>query len=70
MRTNHILRDLFLVGGLLLGAGSFASAQEQQVRQIKQQQANESIAQDDFVREAQAEFGANLVAESIKPIGG
>ena len=31
MRTRVILRDLLLVGGLLLGAGSLASAQEQQV---------------------------------------
>ena len=31
MRTSVILRDLFLVGGLVLGAGSLASAQEQQV---------------------------------------
>ena len=31
MRTSLILRDLLLVGSLLLGAGSLASAQEQQV---------------------------------------
>jgi len=41
---------------------------EQQGRQLKQQQASDSIAQDDFVREAQAELGASLVTESIKPI--
>jgi DNA polymerase-3 subunit gamma/tau len=42
---------------------------EQQARQLRQQQASDSIAQDNFVREAQAELDANLVAESIRPIG-
>ena len=41
---------------------------EQQNKQLKQQQASDSIAQDSFVREAQAELDANLIAESIKPI--
>jgi len=41
---------------------------EQQTKQLRQQQANDSIAQDDFVREAQAELDAKLVTESIKPI--
>ena len=41
---------------------------EQQGKQLKQQQASDSIAQDSFVREAQAELGAELIAESIKPI--
>lgn len=41
---------------------------EQQTRQFRQQQANDSIAQDDFVREAQAELDASLITESIKPI--
>ncbi|MBI5439220.1 MAG: DNA polymerase III subunit gamma/tau [Nitrosomonadales bacterium] len=44
------------------------AAVEQQAKQLKQQQACDSIAQDTFVREAQAELGANLIAESIKPI--
>ena len=41
---------------------------EHQDKQLKQQQASDSIAQDGFVREAQAELGATLIAESIKPI--
>jgi DNA polymerase-3 subunit gamma/tau len=41
---------------------------EHQGKQLKQQQASDSIARDSFVREAQAEFGATLVPESIKPI--
>jgi DNA polymerase III subunit gamma/tau len=41
---------------------------EHQDKQFKQQQASDSIARDSFVREAQAELGATLVPESIKPI--
>ncbi|HEU0283195.1 MAG TPA: DNA polymerase III subunit gamma/tau [Gallionella sp.] len=40
---------------------------EQQAKQLRQQQANDSIARDDFVREAQSELDADLIAESIKP---
>ncbi len=41
---------------------------EHQGKQLKQQQASDSIELDIFVREAQSEFGAILVPESIKPI--
>jgi len=41
---------------------------EQQDKEFKQQQANEAIAEDSFVKEAQAEFGASLVEDSIKPL--
>jgi len=41
---------------------------EQHSKQLRQQQATDSIARDDFVREAQAEFDANLITESIKSI--
>jgi len=41
---------------------------EQQCKQLKQQQASVSIEQDRFVRDAQAELDASLIAESIKPI--
>jgi DNA polymerase-3 subunit gamma/tau len=41
---------------------------EQQARQLRQQQADDSIAQDGFVRDAQAELGAGVVTDSIKPI--
>ena len=41
---------------------------EHQGKQLKQQQASDSIARDSFVREAQSEFGATLVPESVKPI--
>jgi DNA polymerase-3 subunit gamma/tau len=41
---------------------------EQNDKQLKQQQANDAVAQDSFVIEAQRELGASLIAESIKPI--
>lgn len=41
---------------------------EQQNKEFKQQQASDAISNDSFVREAQAELGASLIAESIKPI--
>ena len=41
---------------------------EQQSNHLKRQQASDSIAQDSFVREAQAELDADLIAESVKPI--
>jgi DNA polymerase-3 subunit gamma/tau len=41
---------------------------EQQGKQLKQQLANDSIAQDDFVRAAQAELDAKLIEESVKPL--
>jgi hypothetical protein len=55
---------------IMLGKAEAATpaAVEQQAKQFKQQQACDSIAQDIFVREAQAELGASLIAESVKPI--
>lgn len=44
------------------------AAIERQARQHRQKQADDSIMQDEFVRQAQAELGASLVPESIKPI--
>jgi DNA polymerase-3 subunit gamma/tau len=41
---------------------------ERQGRELRQQQANISIEQDNFVREAQAELGASLMTETIKPL--
>lgn len=40
---------------------------EQRNKQLKQQQADDSIAHDDFVRDAQAELEARLIEESVKP---
>jgi DNA polymerase-3 subunit gamma/tau len=41
---------------------------EHQTKQVRQQQASESIAQDPFVINALEQLDASLVAESIKPI--
>ena len=41
---------------------------EHQDKQIRQQQAGDSIAHDSFVQEAQAELDATLIGDSIKPI--
>ena len=59
---------LNIVLGKTEAATATPAAIEQQSKQLKQQQASDSIAQDSFVREAQAELDANLIAESIKPI--
>ncbi|MEI7842854.1 MAG: DNA polymerase III subunit gamma/tau [Gallionellaceae bacterium] len=44
------------------------AAVEQQEKQTRQQQAEEAIKQDAFVREAQAVLGAQIIESSIKPI--
>ena len=44
------------------------AAVEQQEKQTRQQQAEDAIKQDTFVREAQAQFGAQLVESSIRPV--
>ncbi len=43
---------------------------EQEHKQIRQQAADESIAQDEFVREAQQRLDASLLPESVKPLTG
>jgi DNA polymerase-3 subunit gamma/tau len=44
------------------------AAVEQQVKQSRQQQAEEAIRQDVFVREAQAKLGAQLIEGAIRPV--
>ena len=53
-----------------LGVNNVATpaAVEQHVKQTRQQQAVEAIAQDPFVREAQAQLGAQILEETIKSI--
>ncbi|MEO8331239.1 MAG: DNA polymerase III subunit gamma/tau [Gallionella sp.] len=55
---------------IVLGGNQTATpaVMEQKTKQFKQQQASDAIAQDGFVREAQAELDATLIAESIKGI--
>ncbi len=52
-----------------VGAESTATpaAVEQRVKQTRQQQAVDAIMQDPFVREAQAQLGAQVIEDSIKP---
>jgi DNA polymerase-3 subunit gamma/tau len=54
-----------------LGASNAAvtpAAVEQKEKLTRQQQAEEAIKQDPFVREAQAVLGAQIVESSIKPL--
>jgi DNA polymerase-3 subunit gamma/tau len=44
------------------------AAVEAKIKQEKQEGAEESIANDDFVKTIQAEFGATVVPGSIRPI--
>ncbi|MGE5757797.1 MAG: DNA polymerase III subunit gamma/tau C-terminal domain-containing protein, partial [Sideroxydans sp.] len=44
------------------------AAVEQHEKQTRQQQAEEAIKQDTFVREAQAQLGAQLIESSIRPV--
>ncbi len=44
------------------------AAVEQHEKQTRQQQAEEAIRQDSFVREAQAHLGAQVVESSIRPV--
>jgi DNA polymerase-3 subunit gamma/tau len=41
---------------------------EQQVKQTRQQQAENAIRQDAFVREAEVQLGAQVIDSSIKPV--
>ncbi len=47
---------------------STPAAAEQQEKLARQQQATAAIMQDPFVREAQAQLGAQVIEDSIKPI--
>jgi DNA polymerase-3 subunit gamma/tau len=55
---------------ILLGKPDVATPAhvENQVKQARQEQANASIAQDPFVREAQDQLAAKLIPDSIKSI--
>jgi DNA polymerase-3 subunit gamma/tau len=66
--TDYFAKPIKL--NIVLGESESATPAviEQQSKFLKQQQASDSIAQDRFVREAQAELDANLIEESIKPI--
>ena len=65
---NHFGRPIRLT--IVLGKVTSATPAkiELQNQQEKQDQANSSIAEDEFVKDAEAVFGASLVPGSIKPV--
>ena len=72
-KLQSALSDYFakpIILNIVLGKTETATPAviEHQDKQFKQQQASDSIVQDGFVREAQAELDAELIAGSIKPI--
>ena len=72
-KLQSALSDYFakpIILNIVLGITETATPAviEHQDKQFKQQQASDSIVQDGFVREAQAELDAELIAGSIKPI--
>ncbi|CAH1904204.1 DNA polymerase III subunit tau [Candidatus Nitrotoga sp. HW29] len=66
--TDYFVQPVRL--SVTLGVNNVATpaAVEQQVKQTRQQHAVEAIMQDPFVREAQAQLGAQILEETIKSI--
>ncbi|RFC33037.1 MAG: DNA polymerase-3 subunit gamma/tau [Candidatus Nitrotoga sp. MKT] len=66
--TDYFVQSVRL--SVTLGVNNMATpaAVEQQVKQTRQQHAIEAIMQDPFVREAQAQLGAQILEETIKSI--
>ena len=72
-KLQEALRDYFarpMKLNIVFGENEFATPAvvEQQAKELRQQEACDSIERDSFVREAQAELDARLIVESIKPI--
>ncbi len=65
--TDYFAQPVRLV--ITLGAAGVATpaAAEQHEKQTRQQQAADAITQDQFVREAQAQLGAQVIEDTIKP---
>jgi len=65
--SNHIGKSVTIL--IETGKASHSiAAVEAKIKQEKQEGAEESIANDDFVKTIQAEFGATVVPGSIRPI--
>ncbi|MDP1679366.1 MAG: DNA polymerase III subunit gamma/tau [Candidatus Nitrotoga sp.] len=66
--ADYFVQPVRLV--VMLGVNNVATpaAAEQQVKQTRQQHAVEAIMQDPFVREAQAQLGAQILEKTIKSI--
>lgn len=66
--ADYFVKPVRLVVTLGVSNVATPAAVEQQVKQTRQQQAVEAIIQDPFVREAQAQLGAQILEETIKSI--
>jgi DNA polymerase-3 subunit gamma/tau len=66
--AEYFAQPVRLVVALGTANAATPAAVEQHEKQTRQQQAVEAITQDPFVREAQAQFGAQIIEGSIKPI--
>jgi len=66
--AEYFAQPIKLVVALGTANAATPAAVEQREKQTRQQLAVEAIAQDPFVREAQAQLGAQVVENSIKPI--
>jgi len=64
---EYFAQPVKLVVALGTSGTATPAAVEQHVKQTRQQQAVEAITQDPFVREAQAQLGAQVIENSIKP---
>ena len=63
----YFARPVKLAVALGTANAATPAAAEQREKQTRQQLAAEAIAQDPFVREAQAQLGAQIIENSIKP---
>ncbi|MDD5180124.1 MAG: DNA polymerase III subunit gamma/tau [Gallionellaceae bacterium] len=66
--TEYFAQPVRLLVTLATASITTPAAVEQQEKQVRQQQATAAIMQDPFVREAQAQLGAQVIEDSIKPI--
>ncbi|CAG0938069.1 DNA polymerase III subunit gamma/tau [Gallionellaceae bacterium] len=66
--TDYFAQPVRLVVTPGVASAATPAAIEQQEKQTRQQQAVDAITQDPFVRDAQAQLGAQLIEESIRPV--
>jgi DNA polymerase-3 subunit gamma/tau len=66
--TEYFAQPVRLAVTLGTANAATPAAVEQHEKQTRQQVATEAITQDPFVREAQAQLGAQVIEDSIKPI--
>jgi DNA polymerase-3 subunit gamma/tau len=66
--TDYFAQPVRLTVTLAASNIATPAAAEQQEKLARQQQATAAIMQDPFVREAQAQLGAQVIEDSIKPV--